>query len=139
MGVLNTRLSPNFCAKVAASRNTPPSLPPTSWPYSKHSGCFAMSSSMANKAQSTMTTFSPPLGDRSPTSSEMGVGAKSCVNKSSGVGSSASSARCSDFSTSLLTSASISSSSFSEKPVSNSNFLSFGYGSRLRASSRSSR
>ena len=89
MAVLNTLLSPNFWAKVAASLNTPPSLPPTSCPYNKHSGCFAISSSMANNAQSTITTLSAPFGVRSPTSCVIGVGAKSWVNKSSAEGSSA--------------------------------------------------
>ena len=139
MGVLNTLLSPNFCAKVAASRKTPPNRPPTSWPYNRHSLCFAISSSIANKAQSTITTFSPPSGERSPTSSVIGVGAKSCVNKSSGLGSSAFNASFKLVSTSPFTRETVSSNTSSENPFSRNSFHIFGYGSRLLASSKSSR
>ena len=139
IGVLKTLSSPNFCAKVAASLKTPPNRPPTSCPYNKLSGCFFMISSTANKAQSTITTFSSRSGFRSPTSSVIGVGAKSCVNKSSGLGSSA----CWAFSKSFLTTAEAVANSWSisccENPASNNCWIKTGNGSRDWASSRSSR
>src|SRR5690554_7260110 len=88
MGVLKTRLSPNSSANVAASLKTPPNRLPTSCPYKSDSGCLRIISSRAESAQSTITTFSAPAGLLSPTSSVISVGAKSCVNKSSGFGSS---------------------------------------------------
>ena len=87
--MLNTLLSPKVCARVAASRKTPPNLFPTSCPYNKDSGCFAINSFIANRAESTITVASLFLGALSPFSSKIGVGAKSCKNKSSGFGSSA--------------------------------------------------
>ena len=89
MGVLNTRWSPKSRARVAASRNTPPSLPPTSCPYSSTRGSSCISSRMAKRAQSTITVGSRSFGARSPASSVIGVGANMCVVRSSGVGSAA--------------------------------------------------
>ena len=48
-----------------------------------------MISFIANRAESTITVASLFLGALSPFSSKIGVGAKSCKNKSAGIGSSA--------------------------------------------------
>ena len=49
---------PNCWAKVATSLKTPPNLPPTSCPYSKHLLSASIISLIANNAESTSTVAS---------------------------------------------------------------------------------
>ena len=93
IGVLKTRASPYFSARVAASRKTPPSLLPTSCPYRMALGLSRIISFTAKSAASTITTGSLPSGLRVPFSSVIGVGANSYLYNSSGAGSGASTAR----------------------------------------------
>ena len=86
-----------------------------------------------------MTTLSEPSGVLLPTSSVIGVGAKSCVNKSLGVGSSAVKANLKSSATLFFAVCAMSSISVAVKPALNSCCFSTGYGSRERASSKSSR
>ena len=129
MAVLNTRSSPNLSAKVAASRNTPPRRFPTSCPKNKHSGCLRINSSMACKAASTITTFSPPAGMRSPCSSVMEHGANTCVNAELASGSGEATARSNSANTKSFSSASIAFNCSSETPICNKRLRNFGPGS----------
>ena len=73
LNLSNTLFSPNVSASVAASLKTPPNRFPTSCPYNKHSGCFAIISFIANRAESTITVGSLSFGALSPFSSRIGV------------------------------------------------------------------
>ncbi len=76
MAVLKTRSSPKRSANVAASRNTPPNLCPTSCPYNKASGWSSINSRIAKRAASTINIFSAFAGALMPFSSMTGVGTK---------------------------------------------------------------